>query len=264
MNHILVLVDFTETANIAADQAVFIAKLKGSKITFCHINTSSGKSDDEILSEMAVYNEKANAEGLESKSIVSKGSFNSEVAAAVNQLVPNLVIVGTHGKHGLKQNLLGSNIYKLVTGQSSSVMVVSDLLSPTEGGFNKVLLPVAPHDNFLSKVRQASDLMNPDGKAILFSINKPGVELTDAVVANIKAAEVYFNENNIAWEMVTIDMVNFSIGYSKDTLAFAKSNGIDLIALMTSISDDNRYFGKVDKENIILNDGGIPVLNVVQ
>lgn len=264
MNQILVLADFTDTSKKALEQAITIAGYKGASIVICHIVSSNGQTEGtatQSIKEYAAIVEKA---GIAVQTEIREGNLYDEVATYVKELLPSLVIVGTHGKKGLVQQLLGSKIYKLVTGLQAPVLVVSDFSDKVEDGFKKILIPVAPHDNFMIKVKAATSLMASDGKVVLFTIIKPGVELSDSIIANTKAAKSYFEEKGINWETAKLDMFNFSVGFSKDTMTYARNHRVDMIALMTEVADENRYYGKMDKENLMVNEDGIAILSVAE
>ena len=68
-----------------------------------------------------------------------------------------------------------------------------------------------------------------------------------------------FNSFGVEYEHVSQEATGFSVGYARQTIDYAEKGDIDLISIMSNISHVNSYFGKVDKENILLNKPGIPV-----
>jgi nucleotide-binding universal stress UspA family protein len=263
MSPILVLVDFTETSKKAVQQAIAAAKVKNHPIVLLHISSSGESAHGSLLDSLKEYENLIREAGLVVESEVRKGALNAEVASFVKESTPSLVVIGTHGKKGVVQQLLGSKILKLVMGIMAPVLVVSDFSDVVEGGYKKVLLPVAPHLNFLNKVKTTKDLLAKDGKILLFTVLKPGVDLSDSLLANIEAAENFLTENDINWERIRVGgSEHFSVGFSSETIKYAKSNEIDLISIMTEVSDENHYFGKIDKENILINEDGLAVLAV--
>lgn len=261
MKSILVLVDFTDTAEIAVNQAIAIAKIKQAAITICHVSPSViNEVSDELMKNIEPYAEMVRAQGIENKILVGHGELFHEVHEIVKRLDPDLVIVGTHGKVGLKQNLFGSSIYKLVKGIKAPTLVINDKMNGLNGAFKKIMLPVAPNKDYLLIVKQTINLLAKDGEIIIFAILKPGVDLSDEIIENVESSKRFLDKVGVPYTYLQLDSKHYSIGYARDTFDAVKDHNIDLISIMTHVSEVNPYFGSIDKENIILNDLGIPVL----
>lgn len=260
MHTILVLIDFTPTSEIAIDQAIAISKLTGAKITLSHIAGSESELQSEAFAaKLAPYTKEADNQGVDYNLFMVAGNFKKRVSAYVNEHHPEMVVVGTHGKHGLKQNLFGSNIYDLTKSLNTSILVVNDHAPVTVGGFKKVLMPVAAHEDFMLKVKQTSKLLAADGEIVIFNITKPGVSLDRQLIENTEAAEEFLKSQNCRSSYVEKESTTFSVGYSRETLDYAASNGIDLISIMSRAAHQTGSEA-MDKENILLNTEGIPVL----
>lgn len=254
MNNILVLVDFTDTASIAMRQAIALSKAKGGKITICHIDSDE---DDSTLEKFSYL---ATDAGVENEIVTESGDLFHAAASVVDRIHPDLIIVGTHGKQGVKQHLFGSAVYKLVSGIHAPTLVMNDNTDVVEKGFNKVMMPVAAHDNYHIKVEQTCRILAEGGTVVIFAIVKPGVALDAETLANVKNAQEYLTEKGVNWTFVEEDANRFSVGYSKDTMDYAVQNSMDLISIMADINHRNAHFGKMDKENMLLNENGIAVL----
>jgi nucleotide-binding universal stress UspA family protein len=260
MHKILVLIDFTPTSEIAIDQAIAISKLTGATITMSHIAGSDEELEsDQFAEKVAPYVQELEKHGVKFKQHMVSGNFKSRVSLYVNEHHPDLVIVGTHGKHGLKQNLFGSNIYDLTKSLPTTLLVVNDFAPVTVGGFKKVLMPVASHEDFLLKVKQTCKLLSSDGEIAIFTITKPGVSLEKATLDNIELAEEYLKAKNKKYSYVQREATTFSVGYSRETIAYASENDFDLISIMSQ-SAHQTGTEAMDKENILLNEDGIAVL----
>lgn len=259
IKNILTLVDFTDTAETAINQAVAIARLHNSTVTLFHV-TDSEQEEEKARDRLEESVEKLRNSEVSITIKVYRGDIFHEVPEAVKHLQADLVVVGTHGIKGLRQNLFGSNIYKLVSHISTAVLVVSDYTAVVEGGFKRVLFPVAPHRNYLIKAKQTIPLLAPSAQVFLFEINKPGAELDDQVWKNLEETEQFLTEKGVDWQFIEKGSRSFSVGYSRETLDYAKAENMDLVAIMTQVSDRNRSFGKMDKENLMLNKEGLPIL----
>lgn len=261
MDQIFTLVDFTETASLAIDQAIAIALQKKAAITICHVSPSVSEEDtEEVNDHLRPYVERVRAQGLEVKKVVGHGELFAEVQSIVARIRPDLVVVGTHGLKGIKQNLFGSNIYKLVKALPVPTLVVNDRIKSIKGGFDKVLVPVAPHPDYINKVENAAELMAKEGTIVLFAIIKPGVNLDEPTVANLEKSKKMLTGQGVKWEYVEEDAHSFSVGYSRDTIKYVSEHPVDLISIMADVSYQNSSFGKVDKENLLLNELGVPIL----
>ena len=261
MKKFIVLIDFTPTAEIALQQAIATAKGKGAKLTLLHVlGHFQEKKRSTTLEALLPLVQQATAAGLEANAEVIVGDLYTEVADYVRDNAIDMVFVGTHGIQGLKQTLFGSNIYKLVKGLQAPALVVNDKCKVMEGGFRKILLPVAPHEEFLVKVKQAQGLLHPDGSIVLFAIKKPGINLDDATSKNLAQAKAYLDESGIAYSFEAVDATHFGLGYARETLAIVQNMDIDMIGILTRVSVENQAFGRMDKEGMLLNELGLPIL----
>lgn len=260
MNKILCLVDFTDTSLKAMDQAVAVAKWKGASITVCHIVSTEAQLGDDLIKNLSSYELLAEKEGVIADSITGRGSLFKEVERISNDLKPDLVVLGTHGKSGLVQNLFGSNIYRLVQKIKTACLVVSDYTQTVHGGFKQVLMPVAPHDDYLVKVQQTANLLSEDGVIHIFEIRKAGTAYDEKVAANAEAAQAYLTNKGINCDYIEKGSRDMTDGFSHETLDFASENKMDLLSIMTQVSEQNKKFGKSDKENALLNKISLPVL----
>ena len=261
MNHLLVLVDFTETANIALDQAILLAKEYQAEITTCHIsNSSSTKERAALLEQLKSYGKRVEDHGLKHIPLLGQGQLFQEVTAIVEEVKADLVVVGTHGIRGIRQNIFGADIYRLVKCIHAPTLVVNAQTKVVSGGFRNVILPVAPHADYLIKVKQTCRILSREGKITIFAILKPGIPLSEEIQKNINSAKKLLNTLNVNWEYQEVNSTIYSVGYAKETLMYSESQGADLISIMTNTSLHNEFFGKMDKQDVLVNDKGVMVL----
>lgn len=262
MKKIVILVDYTDTALISVKQGIAIAGKHHSKITVLHIADSEAeKLLLQAENRYEAYTSQLQIEGIPFDVHIGVGDFMEAIPAYVKESNPDLVIVGTHGKHGLKQSLLGSNIYRLVKRIKSAVLVVNDMITAPVGEYQRIMLPVAAHDNYLLKVEDSLKLLATGGTIVIFAINKPGLELVPEILKNIEGTKALLTKRSVNFEYLELDSMRFSVGYSKETLSLVNEHKIDLIGIMSMPSDIGTKSAIVmDKENIILNKEGLPVL----
>jgi nucleotide-binding universal stress UspA family protein len=260
MKNILVLVDFTETAEISVAQAIALAKQHGGHIHLCHI-FGSGEMEEGISSgKFASYENLISEAGCTSQITSAEGDLVHEVNTIVQAISADIVVVGTHGKHGIMQNLFGSNIYNLVKRVPAPCLVVSNATKVKGEGFKKIMMPVGSHDNYLDEVKQACAVAADGATIVIFAINKPGIPMDEKILQNVDKAKAALEASGVNYEYLEIDSGVYSIGYSHETLEYLGKHDMDLIVIMTEVSDVNRHFGKIDKENVMLNAVGVPVL----
>ncbi|NND77628.1 MAG: universal stress protein [Flavobacteriales bacterium] len=261
MENLLVLVDFTDTANVAIDQAIALAKKDNARITICHIvGTHKDEHTDILKTELDPFVQRVKDAGVSVELAMDFGDLHTSAQDLVSKLKPDLVVVGTHGREGVKQELFGSNIYKLVRDIPGPTLVVNDNTKVSNGGFKKVMLPVAPHSDFLVKVEQTCHVVAKDGVVVIYAIIKPGVPLDDEILSNIEKTKKLLDDRGVKWQYMEDESDRFSVGYSGQTLDSMVKEEMDLITIMANVSSRNLHFGKMDKENVLLNEQGLPVL----
>lgn len=261
MKKILVFVDFTDTAMIAVDQAIALAKEHNSEIVICNISNTHKDVHSKILEEqLTPYVKRAKTANVSATVNLDYGDIHSSAHSVVEDVEPDLVVVGTHGKEGVRQELFGSNIYKLVRDIPKPTLVVNENTKVLEGGFKKVMLPVAPHSDFIVKVEQTCNVVSKNGKVVIYAIIKPGVPLDAEILKNIEDTKALLDKRGVKWEYLEDASNRFSVGYSSQTLDSMKKEEMDLITIMANVSNTNLHFGKMDKENVLLNEQGLPVL----
>lgn len=261
MKKFVVLIDFTSTSEIALHQAIASAKGQGTSLVLLHVlgHFQEAKRNS-ALSALEALAAQAQAAGLSAKAEVLVGDLYSDVADYVRDHAIDMVFVGTHGIQGLKQTLFGSNIYKLVKGLTVPALVVNDKCKVVEDGFKKILLPVAPHEEFLVKVTQAQVLLAKEGSIVLFAIMKPGINLDEPTSRNLQKAKAYLDAHGVNYSYETVDATHFGLGYARETLEIVQNMDIDMIGILTRVSVENQAFGRMDKEGMLLNDLGLPIL----
>lgn len=260
MYKIVALVDFTPTTEVVVDFAKNIAVQKNAEVVLLTIVPKSG---EEVITEAAKkmqgYVDLLKGAGIAASTEIGTGSFFSVVGVCIDKLQASLVLIGTHGKKGIKQNLLGANILKLVQLLPLPCLVVQDDSVYPEGGFKNILFPIAAHSRFEMKIDQTRELLAADGKVNLYAIHKTDT-LDPELRQNIKLSEELFKKRNIKYNVVTEEATLYSVGFSRQSLDYMGKHDIDMVSIMSQVSHLNSFFGKVDKENIILNNMCIPVL----
>jgi hypothetical protein len=140
------------------------------------------------------------------------------------------------------------------------VLVVQST-SPLRTTFNKIVLPVATHqayEHILKAVVLIGRFFNPE--VHIYSIERPGFEWPESLKKNLEITRAIFEENGIRYIRVNEKQTVLSVGFARQTLQYAQKTGADMIAMMSISSEEYHYFAQQDKENLLTNETGIPVL----
>ena len=257
---ILVPVDFTALSDQVIEQAAFLGNTSGADLLLFHI---VGKEADVAAAsaKLAVKaTETAEKFKVNCEFKIKAGSIYKDIQAETEENDYILVVIGTHGVRGLKQKLLGSDILKVITKVPAPVLVVQST-SPFRTSFSKIILPVATHlayENILKAVVLIGKLFKSE--IHIYSIERPGFEWPEPMKKNIDRTRAIFEENGINYIRVNEKQTVLSIGFAHQTLQYAQKTGADMIAMMSVSSEEYHYFAQQDKENMLTNESGIPVL----
>lgn len=169
INHILVPVDFSEYSDRAAEYAIFLAETFGAKLTLLHaivlfqedIEEESHLEEYQKVVEikeaitrkkLQQHNEAANSKGVEIHTELLRGISPADVILQyVADQEIDLVVMGTHGRTGIKKWIYGSVAEKVVRLSSVPVLTIHHPIENLE--INKILVPV----DFSVYSRQAID-----------------------------------------------------------------------------------------------------------
>jgi nucleotide-binding universal stress UspA family protein len=135
--HILVPHDFSDTAEHALSFAIAIAEKLGAHITLMHAYEIPAYPDSVLMTaELAgsitraalgaldAVAGRARRPGVEVQALLRQGRPWSEINAAANETHADLIVMGTHGRHGLARALIGSVAEKVVRTAPCPVLTV--------------------------------------------------------------------------------------------------------------------------------------------
>ncbi len=254
------LIDYTPTTEVVIEFARQLGLRFSAEIALVTVvgkanNTEILRANEALLPVV----DRFQAEGITCKIEIHEGNFMSVIGTVVEKLHCTMALIGTHGKRGIKQNLFGSNILKLVKALKMPSLVVQDESKFPEGGFNDIFFPIASHSRFEMKIDQTQQIIEKDAKIKLYALYKTD-NLDDSLRKNVKLCEQEFDKRNINYELVEEDVNMYSVGFSRQSLEYISKHKTDLISIMAQVSSENKSFGNADKENMILNPMGLPVL----
>ena len=256
---IIVPVDFTEASDTAVAQASLLNETLHVNLELLHIVHDEEHSKADFLLEKI-------AESLSEKGIVAYPRVViGDVIPAINETAKegnfDLMVIGTHGARGIRQNLFGADILKLLKGNSCPSIVVQKTSHPVDH-FDRILLPVGSHAEFkmlslaVAKIAKASN-----ATVVIYCINRPMEETSEDLNVNKQNAKQLFMDMGVKVEDVSEPSTVVSFGFAKQTLLYAENNNIDLIAIMAHASSEHSYFANADKEKMLMNEKGIAILS---
>jgi nucleotide-binding universal stress UspA family protein len=260
LKKLLVPVDFTPLSEKVIEQAALLSQKSGADLILLHIAEKQGELAAIGLKMREIAIETAAKFKINCEGKVRTGSIYKDILAEVEEDGYSLVVIGTHGVKGLKQKLLGSDILKVITKIPVPVLVVQST-SQNRTEFNKIILPVATHqayENILKAVVMIGKLFDPE--VHIYSIERPGYEWPEMLKKNLDKTILIFDEHGIKYRRINEKQTVLSIGFAFQTMQYARKTGADMIAMMSVSSEEYHYFAQQDKENLLTNETGIPVL----
>jgi nucleotide-binding universal stress UspA family protein len=154
LKHILVTTDFSEPSRSALRQAAAIARLHGSDLLVLHVvspepflnslEPASWQHDavlQQAREDMAIA-EKETIADIHHEYLVETGSLHAVVKQMVKDRDISLIVVGTHGRAGVRKFVLGSVAEQIYRVAECPVMTIGPDIEPkllTHGRFESVL-----------------------------------------------------------------------------------------------------------------------------
>jgi nucleotide-binding universal stress UspA family protein len=147
--HVLIATDFSPTAEHALAHGIALAQRFHSKVTIVHafsiplVSPAAGAvvpNEDVVLALSEAANKNLDAlvarvreKGVEVEGMLRVGFPDDEVLAAAEVRGTSLIVVGTHGRRGVRRLLLGSVAENIVRRAKVPVLVVRDTAHDESG-----------------------------------------------------------------------------------------------------------------------------------
>lgn len=259
-NKIIVPVDFTDAADSAIELASVFADKTGLGITLLHIHDEKIAAEPE--DDLQVQAKRlAEDRGLASEFRIRKGNIFKEIPNAAEEEDYKLMIVGTHGFKGIREKFFGSDILKLVKNIPVPVIVIRKDYRIPPAGIRTIVFPAGTHKAFTNNIGATIFIAKLfDAEVHIYSVEKPGQEWSPELKANIELARSEFEKHGVRYKRVNEKQTTYSMGFAKQILKYAQSVSADLIAVMSIPTPEHYYFADSDKEMLLVNDEGIPIL----
>ena len=156
--NILLATDFSDASEKAFDYAIAIARLHGSKIYLVHVIPPDSTSvipqppsdwmRHEAEREMETLASRSELKQIAHETLLRTGSVWKVLSALIHQQNIELVVLGTHGRGGLKKVVLGSVAEEVVRRVGCPVITVGphiDIPLSTAGEFHRILFATDFH-----------------------------------------------------------------------------------------------------------------------
>ena len=168
IKRILIPYDFSETAALSLEHAVFMAKLLKADIYLLHIlesvsftsafGAAFGNVDKKLESESNTKLDEIGKQihmnnGITVKSITEVGRIYRKIVDVAKRENIDIIIMGTHGVSGYKKFNVGTNTSKVV--EEAACPVISVQTHSKKIGFKKIVLPIDNSPQSRQKVSYA-------------------------------------------------------------------------------------------------------------
>ena len=140
IQRILVPIDFTETSDRALDYAIELAQKVGATVTVMHayelpiygfpdgalVATADVATRISQASQEALHAaiSKREGRGVALTTVLRDGVPWEEIASVANELDADLIVVGTHGRRGLRRAILGSVAENVIRTSARPVLTI--------------------------------------------------------------------------------------------------------------------------------------------
>ena len=182
---ILVPVDFSGTGEKVLEQAIMMATKAKASITLVtslegplsnagpdlfgvSINHKEKYEDavmDWVKQHMEAFKKKLIAGGVPNVDyIIEKGSPYKKIVATAQKIKADIIIMGTHGVSGVREFVVGSNTFRVVSEAQCPVLSIQKHI--TRPGFKEILLPFRGKEHSREKVNYGIDIAKLYGSSI--------------------------------------------------------------------------------------------------
>ncbi len=256
MQTILVPTDFSTVGGYALEHAVRFSRILDQKITLLHIIKKDSEYKD-AEDQMNFLADKINNDyQIKVHTIIREGSIFSTIGEVSNELQSELLVMGTHGMHGM-QKITGSWALKVSVTSKAPVIIVQE--PPKQESIKRLVFPVDFKKENKEKIGWACFLAKHyNAKIYILKSNFRDKGFLRSILSNMVFTEKYFKNKGIDYE---ISVSEAKRNFGAQTIEFATKIDADLILIMTtkSINYADYIFG-ASEQHIIANSAKIPVM----
>ena len=272
VERILIPFDFSETAELSLEHAVFMAKLLKAEIYLLHIvetttfpssisHAFSGfekkveEASNEKLKELA---DKLHREqGIVVHILTEVGKIYKKIVHTAKQAHIDLIIMGTHGASG-SSYIIGSNTTRVV--QESPCPVISVQTHAKKIGFTKIALPIDDSSESRQKVNFALELAKHyNSHVVVIGLMRNGNEdYQRKFKIKIEQVEEFLHKHDVSAEC----MYQQGDDLAKSTLIKSSEIDADLVVIMTEQEPSITGLLMGSYATKVINGSKIPVMTI--
>lgn len=261
MNTIAVLVDYTDGCKKALSQTRILAELAGSSVHV--LNVTSADINEAEYERLSAFATAELGVSIPTTAHIADGRLLTALREGLETINPGLIVLCTHGVKGLAQHLFGARVLSLVQSMEKTFLVVQENSEINEQGFRKILFPATHSKSAKLLIHQVMTIAAEcDSEVVFYEIDKYAGDTESEIETTFEAAKKAFKAKGISYSQVKEAPNNHSLGFARQTLDYAVNNGIGLIATLSDVADTGFLMMKSDKEQLLTNEQGIPVLAV--
>ncbi|MCC7232653.1 MAG: universal stress protein [Bacteroidia bacterium] len=275
INKILIPFDFSETAELALEHAVFMAKLHKADLILLHviesysftsaISQAFSKSQTEFESKVeSSANERLQQlsdklhhdSGMGVNYRTEVGKIYKKIISVADEMNADIIIMGTHGVSGFQEFLVGSNTYRVVMGASCPVISVQT--HSRKIGFKDIVLPIDNSHSSRQKVKHAVEIARHYNSVIHIAgiMTMSDVDLQRRFEVKIHQVQDYLDQHEVPHSTKIFKGDNTA----SITLDFSNSVNADLIIIMTDQESTGIFLGNYAQQ--IINHSKVPVMSI--
>jgi nucleotide-binding universal stress UspA family protein len=261
MSDILCATDLSPAADVALHFAMQIADRTSAQVTLLHVVKEGEGTGPEGLSHTGRLDDQIKRmNGSERvRKLLLEGRFLDRIPEE-SARGHALTILGTHGPRGLRQNLFGADILKLVRKLHGPSLIVQDGTT-TANTFDRIVMPVAAHSDIDPLVDAVCLLARLHASEVhIYQLVRVNEQPSDQLLRNKLHMIERLTAANVRHMEVNEPSSVFSLGFAEPTIRYAQRIDADCIAIMAHASDELRYLADAEKERMLTNEPRIPVL----
>lgn len=256
--------DLTLAADIALTYAGEIAAKANGQVTLFHAMAKKTSEEGADLIQKAHGDNISQlaGKGVNVEPVAREGAFMKEI---VNESEKGhaLMVAGTHGVRGLRQEILGSDMLKLARTVAVPTLVVQ-VYSPREVKMGRILMPVAAHEDISPLMNAVVMLAKTCGSHVdVYQQLVEGQTTSNQLLRNKMAMLDRLAKEGIKHAEVNEPVEKFYEGFVLRTIRYARNHGHDCIAIMAHASGVHKKIADKEKQQMITNELGVPVLCAV-
>lgn len=272
IDRIVVPTDFSESAYVAIDHAVDLAKKFDAEIVLIHVLETGAYQGIFSPSKKTEYSELEETQnklqedahkleketGINVSQEVVRGRIHEEIVRIANENDADMIVMGTHGSSGWEEFFVGSNAFKVVTQTGCPILTIQS--QATDPECKNIILPLDTTSETRQKVPYAAALAKKFGSTVHMAalISDDTAEVRHDFEIKNKHIKDYFDREGVEYTESYLVGTNLATM----TMNFAESKGGNLIVMMTEQESNLTGFLMGPFAQQIVNHSKIPVLSI--